>query len=257
MEIMKISIIIPAHNEENIIEKTIKKTYDVLNKIYYNYEIIVIDDNSDDKTGEISDRLSRKYKTIKTFHKKGKKKGPTDLGSAIKFGLKRYSGDIVIPFMGDLSDDPKDIIKLIKKVMEGYDVVCGSRFIKGSKIIGYPKTKMLCNRFYNRLFALLFSLNVKDISNAFKAYRREIFKNIKPESNGFEVTSEIVLKAHINRYRIAEVPVSWHDRNNRGESKFGSFISPKFLFFKLPKIGYHYGSMSLKIWFKFILSRFD
>ena len=160
---MKISVIIPVHNEEEIIEKTIKKTYEVLTRNKYDYEIIVVDDNSDDKTEKILNKLSKRNKRIRSFHKKYRNKGPTGLGSAIKFGIKYCSGDIVVPLMGDLSDNPNDIPKLIKKIKEGYDVVCGSRFIAGSKIIGYPKIKMLCNRFYNRLFAFLFFLDVEDI----------------------------------------------------------------------------------------------
>lgn len=252
---MKISIIIPAHNEEKIIGTTINKLYSIIRRSKYPYEIIAVDDNSNDSTGKIIENLSKKIKTIKPAHKKAKKAGPTGLGSAIKYGLKHSSGDIVIPFMGDLSDDPKDVLKLIDKIMDGYDIVCGSRFIKGGKIIDYPKVKMISNRLYNRLFAFLFQLKVKDISNAFKAYRREIFKTIKPESDGFEITSEIVLKAHINKYKIAEVPVSWHDRGKMGKSKLGSFVSPKFIFFKLPRIGFSYGMLSLKLWFEFIKSR--
>lgn len=249
---MEISIIIPAHNEEKIIETTIKKVYSVIMKTKYSYEIVVVDDNSDDSTSQIIENLSKKIKSIKPLHKKAKKSGPTGLGSAIKFGFRHSSGNIIIPFMGDLSDDPKDVVKLIDKIIEGYDVVCGSRFIKGSKINGYPTIKMICNKAYNRLFTFLFRLRVKDISNAFKAYRRKIFKSIKLESNGFEITSEIFLKAYINGYKITEVPVSWRDRGNIGESKLGSFISPKFIFLKLPRIGFAYVIISLKLWLNFI-----
>jgi len=252
---MKISIIVPAHNEERVIENTLNKIYDIMRRTKYSYEIIVVDDNSDDNTGQIIENLSKKIKTIKPVHKKAKRCGPTGLGSAIKFGLKHSSGNIVIPFMGDLSDDPKDIVKLIDKATEGYDVVCGSRFIKGGKIIGYPKIKMISNRAYNRFFAFLFRLNVKDISNAFKAYRREVFKSINLESDGFEITSEIVLKAHVNKHRITEVPVSWHSRSKGGKSKLGSFVSPKFIFLKLPRIGFSYGMLSLGLWFKFVKNR--
>jgi hypothetical protein len=252
---MKISIIIPVHNEENIIKDTINGVYDIMKKTKYSYEIIAVDDNSNDKTGQVINNLSNKIKTIKPLHKKNEKNGPTGLGSAIKFGLKNCNGDIIIPFMGDLSDDPKDIIKLINKIMEGYDIVCGSRFIKGSKINGYPLMKMISNRIYNKIFAFLFQLGVNDFSNAFKAYKKEIFKMIIPESDGFEITSEIVLKAHINKNKITEIPVSWHNRTKGGESKLGSFMSPKFLFLKLPRIGFSYGMLSLKLWFKFIKNR--
>jgi len=250
---MKISIIIPAHNEEKIIEKTIKKTYYLLSKNNYNFEIIVVNDNSDDKTGEIIDTLSKIHKKIRVLHKKSNIKGPTGIGSALQFGFKHCKGDIIIPLMGDLSDDPNDISKLVNKIFEGFDVVCGSRFIKGSKIIDYPKIKMLCNRLYNRLFAFLFSLHVKDISNAFKAYRKNVIDMTKPKSKNFDITAEILLKAHILEFKISEVPVSWHGRI-KGESKFASF-SLVSVFTKIPRIGYQYGILALRLWLKFLSNR--
>lgn len=252
---MKVSIIIPAHNEEKIIQNTLIKVRNAMKESKLDYEIIAVDDNSNDNTGLAIDNLSKKMSNIKSVHKKAKKKGPTGLGAAIKFGFKYSSGNIIIPFMGDLSDNPKVIPRFVKKINEGYGVVCGSRFIKGGKLFGYPLLKLIANRLYNRLFAFLFHLDIKDISNAFKAYRREVFAATKPESDGFEITSEIVLKAHIKRYRIIEVPVSWHDRDNIEKSKFGSFISPTFILFKLPRIGVSYGKLSLLLWFKFVLSR--
>jgi glycosyltransferase involved in cell wall biosynthesis len=249
---MKISIIIPAHNEEEIIEKTIKKTYDVLNKSMYNFEILVVDDNSSDKTGEIIESLSKTYKNIKPLHKKSKLMGPGGMGSALRFGFNNCKGDVVIPLMGDLSDDPNDIPKLVNKILEGYDVVCGSRFLKGSVVTNYPFIKLICNRLYNKLFASLFFLNVQDISNAFKAYKKEVLLKVGPESKGFEITSEIVLKAHIQKFKISEVPVSWRGRDNENESKFGSFNSIRFIIFRLPKIGFSYFKPSLKLWLKFL-----
>ena len=247
---MKVSVIIPAHNEEKVIEKTLKKTLDVLKRAKFAYEIILVDDNSNDKTGEVAEKLSRKNKRIKILHKKARKKGPTGMGSALKFGFKHSTGDILIPFMGDLSDDPRHIPKLVNKLLDGYDVVCGSRFIKGGHLKDYPKAKFLINRLWNNVFDFLFGLGITDTSNAFKAYRREVIKKIKPKSNGFDITAEIVLKAHILKFKIIEVPVSWHGRT-KGESKFGSF-SFIYTITKIPKIGYQYGTLALKLWFKFL-----
>jgi len=253
---VKVSVIIPAHNEEKLIEKTIKRIYDIMTKSGYNYEILVIDDNSNDKTGLIIERLSKINKKIIPIHKKTRTKGSSGLGSALRFGFKYCSGDIIIPFMGDLSDNPKDVPKLVNKILDGYDVVCGSRFIEGSTIAGYPNLKLLCNRIYNRLFAFLFHMKIKDISNAFKAYRKNVLKIAKPKSRGFEITSEIVLKSHIYGFKITEVPVGWRKREKEGgESKFGSFHSPRFIIFKLVRIGFSYVKLTLSLWFKFLSSK--
>jgi glycosyltransferase involved in cell wall biosynthesis len=252
---MKISIIVPAHNEEKIIGKTLSSLFRTLEKSKLNYEIVAVDDNSDDNTLKIMKRFARKSKKIKVAHKKLERKGPSGLGSALTFGFAHAKGDVLIPFMGDLSDDPKDVIKLVKKIEEGYDIVCGSRFIKGGKAIGYPFLKFIAHRIYNKFFSFIFGLGLEDFSNAFKAYRRKIFDSIKIESKGFEFNAEVLLKAHILGYKIAEVPVSWYGRKE-GMSKLGSF-SPTlgFILLRLPRIGWQYGKVALKLYFKFIFSR--
>jgi len=251
---MKLSIVIPVHNEEQIIEKTIKTVISCLRN--YNYEIIVVNDNSNDSTGKILDFLTKKYNKIKVIHKINTKPGPTGLGSALKYGFKAASGEIIIPLMGDMSDNPKDIIKFVNKIENGYDVVCGSRFIKGSKISDYPAIKYLCNRLYNKLFSFLFILDTNDISNAFKAYRREVIDTVKPTSRGFEITAEIVLRACIHGFRIGQVPVSWRERTSEeGKSKFVSFNSFRSIFLKLPTIGFIFFIMSFKFWIIFLIKQ--
>ena len=253
MILMKFSVIIPAHNEDKIIERTIKTVVKGLKN--YNYEIIAVDDNSNDSTGRILDSLSKKYKNLKAVHKVSQKVGPTGLGSALTFGFSHATTQILIPFMGDLSDDPRDIPKLVEKIEEGYDVVCGSRFTEKVSITDYPPVKMFVNRLWNNAFAFLFGLRIKDISNAFKAYRALVVKKTKPKSKGFEITAEITLKARIAGYKITEVPVSWSGRKREeGESKFGSF-SFKFVFSKLPVIGYRYGKLALSLWMGFLSER--
>jgi dolichol-phosphate mannosyltransferase len=157
--------------------------------------------------------------------------------------------------MGDLSDDPEDIIKLVNKIEEGFDVVCGSRFIKGGKATDYPVIKLIAHRSYNKFFAFIFGLDLEDLSNAFKAYRRVIFNSILIESDGFEFGVEVLLKAHILGFKIAEVPVRWFNRR-AGMSKLGAF-SPTlgFIFTGLPKIGWTYGKLASKLYAKYIFSK--
>ena len=251
---MKISVVIPGHNEQDIIPKTISLTYNTLEKTKYDFEIVIVDDNSNDNSPKVLDVIAKKNKKVKILHKKSSVIGPTGLGSALVFGFKKCTGDVVIPLMGDMSDDPKEIPRFIKKIEEGNDVVAGSRFIHGAKLTGYPTTKMIVNRVYNRIFAILFLMKVTDISNAFKAYRKEVIQLANPKSKGFEITSEIVLKARVAGMKIDEVPVTWSSRKDESKgSKFGSFKSLKFIFIKLPQIGYNYGMLSLKLWIQFLL----
>lgn len=245
---MKISVVIPAHNEERIIERTLTSVSQALDNHKVDYEIIAVDDNSNDNTLELMKEVARLNERIKPVYKGSRKPGPTGEGSALMFGFNHSMGDIIVSFLGDLSEDPEDIPKLLRKMDENYDLVCGSRFIEGGKVKNYPAIKLLMNRLWNRGFAFLFGLNIRDISNAFKAYKREVIESVKPRSPGFEFPAETVLKAHLQGFRICEVPVSW-----RGREK-AEGIS-KFTFVKTPRIGYYYILMGLRLWFKLLLKR--
>jgi glycosyltransferase involved in cell wall biosynthesis len=254
MGFMTLSIVIPFHNEEKNVGSTIKKLYSFFKSHKLKGEIIAVDDRSADSTGRILDSLSKKYGILKVLHRKGDSHD-VEVGYAIRDGINAAKYDIVTIMMGDLSDNPNDILKMIKKINEGYDIVCGSRFIKGSRLVDYPLMKYLMVRIYNFTFPVIFGLKVKDFSNAFKSYRGDVFKKVKLESKEFEITAEMLLKAHIYGYKITEVPVSWVNRKS-GESKLGTFnLSFQFLFLKLPRIGFRYGMVALKLYFIYLISR--
>ncbi len=233
---LKISIVVPAHNEEENLHNLVGKLIPVLEKHRetQNFELILVDDNSTDSTPIIIDELEKNNPRIIAVHR-------TDapgFGNAIKTGFKNATGDVVIPLMADLSDDPYDVPELVKKIEEGYDIAYGSRFCKGGSTNGYPLPKMLANRAFNNTVRLLFGIRHRDITNAFKAYRKEVLDAIgidNIEANGFDMTVEIPLKAHILGFRSAEVPVSWHGRE-RGEAKL-----------KLSENGPRYGLRLLKM----------
>lgn len=214
-----ISLVIPAHNEEENIHDLLRELLPVLNKHIEtrDYELVIVNDNSTDDTGSLIDDLSKKNHRIKAVHRTAS----PGFGNAVKEGLRNASGDIVIPVMGDLSDNPEDIPKLVRKINEGYDIAYGSRFIEGGGTDGYPQAKMVANRTFNNFVRLLFGIKHKDVTNAFKAYRKEVFKSIgidKLKASGFDLTVEIPLRAHIMGFSSAEVPVTWHGRK-KGKAK--------------------------------------
>jgi hypothetical protein len=142
--------------------------------------------------------------------------------------------------MGDLSDSPEDISRLVSKIEDGYDIAYGSRFVDGGSLNGYPRSKMLANRSFNNLVRFAFGIPYKDVTNAFKAYRREVLDAIgidNIDANGFDLTVEVPLKAHILGFKGVEVPVSWNGRK-RGEAKL-----------KLSRNGSIYGKRLLKLFF--------
>lgn len=232
----KISIVIPAHNEEDNLHNLLDKLIPVLEQHVEtkDFELVFVDDNSTDLTPAIIDEFTEKDSRIRAVHRTG----TPGFGNAIKTGFKSASGDVIIPIMADLSDDPNDIPKLVRKIEEGYDIVYGSRFCSGGSTDGYPLPKMLANRAFNNTVRLMFGIRHKDVTNAFKAYRKEVLDTIgidNLEANGFDITVEIPLKAHIIGFSSAEVPVLWHGRK-RGEAKL-----------KLSENGHRYGMRLLRM----------
>jgi dolichol-phosphate mannosyltransferase len=115
--------------------------------------------------------------------------------------------------MADGSDSPDDIVKYYEKLLEGYDCVFGSRFIKGSKVIDYPYHKLVLNRLANWFIKILFRLKFNDVTNAFKAYRRHAIQGVRPIiSYQFNLTVELPLKAIVRGYSYTVVPISWKNR---------------------------------------------
>jgi uncharacterized protein (TIRG00374 family) len=216
---LSVSIVIPAHNEEDNIEQVVEHIIPVLRTapVISSYELILVDDNSRDSTGEIIDRLTREDPHIHGVHRCDS----PGFGNAIKAGFVVASGEVIIPVMGDLSDDPEDIVRLVEKISEGYDIAYGSRFVKGGELHGYPWQKLIANRLFNNSLRLSFGIPHRDITNAFKAYRKEVLDEIRVynlESTGFDLTIEIAMKAHIAGFSSVEVPVRWYDRT-AGEAK--------------------------------------
>jgi uncharacterized protein (TIRG00374 family) len=235
---MKISCVVPAHNEESNLENLITRLVPVLesHEATKNYELILVNDNSTDNTAAIINSLARENPHIKPVHRSS----VPGFGNALKEGFRNAEGDLVIPVMGDLSDDPQDIPKLVKKIEEGYDIAYGSRFIQGGAAEGYPALKLFANRLFNNTVRFLFGIAHKDVTNAFKAYKRVVLDAIgieHMEAEGFDLTVELPLKAHILGFRSVEVPVTWHGRE-RGVAKL-----------KLSENGFVYGKRLLKLFF--------
>jgi len=211
----KLSVVIPAHNEEGHIEKTVRAFHEELEKEHINHEILVVNDNSKDGTEEILKKMSAENHEIRYVNNSP----PNGFGFAVRKGLENFSGDCVAIVMADLSDRPEDLVKFYRKMNEGYDCVFGSRFIKGGKVIDYPTLKYYLNRFTNTIIRILFGIRYNDVTNAFKLYSREAVDGTKPFlSHHFNLTVELPLKAIVRGYSYAVVPNYWTSRKE-GESK--------------------------------------
>lgn len=235
MNQLKYSIVIPAYNEEENIKPTITTIIQALKEENIPFEIVVVNDNSKDKTPEIVKEMQKNNPEVVLVNRTP----PGGFGRAIRTGLDNFTGDVVAIVMADLSDDPVDIIKYYRKIEEGYDCVFGSRFIKGSKVVDYPFKKLYINRIVNKMIQLMFWTSHNDLTNAFKAYRSHVIKSIVPlRASHFNITLEISLSALIRGYKITSVPINWYGR------KWG--VSN----LKLRAMGRRYLATLMMVWFQ-------
>lgn len=219
---MRLSIIVPAHNEEDNIAEVVARIEDALN---LNYELIIVNDHSRDQTASIVKGLSKKYQNIRLVENTLEK----GFANAIKTGFLNADGDLIIPLMADLCDDLSTIPLMVAKISDGYDVVCGSRYIKGGARLGGSQVKGFFSSFVGRSLACLLGIPTHDIANAFKMYRKDVIDNIYIQAKGFEVSMEIPLKAYYKGYKIAEVPTIWRERE-KGKSSFKMLkLTPSYL----------------------------
>jgi len=208
---MKLSVVIPAKDEEKSIEHTIGQLVGVLQEEQIDFEIIVVNDNSRDATARIVERMSAEDARIVAVNRTP----PAGFGRAVRDGLSNITGDAAAIFMADLSDSPKDLVQYYRKLQEGYDCVFGSRFMRGSSVEGYPRLKLLVNRLGNLFIQVLFFTANNDITNAFKAYRKEVIEAVTPlTADYFNITVELPLKAITRGFSYTTVPISWHGRKH-------------------------------------------
>ena len=213
---MKLSIVIPAHNEEGSIEETVLAFHGELALEKIPHEILVVNDNSKDATENILKKLSKKIPEVRYVNNQP----PNGFGFAVRCGLENFEGDCVAVVMADMSDRPVDLVAYYRKMTQGnYDAVFGSRFMKGGKTIDYPRTKLFLNRFTNGIIRILFGVRYNDVTNAFKLYKKETLEGLKPFlSHHFNLTVELPLKVIVRGYSYGVVPNYWTNRK-AGESK--------------------------------------
>ncbi|MBN3040262.1 MAG: glycosyltransferase family 2 protein [Candidatus Omnitrophica bacterium] len=209
---MKISIIIPAHNEEEIIADTIEQ---IENGLDMEHKIIVINDHSSDSTREKVIDLMKKYPNINLID--------NDVGrgfaDALRKGFLTCDTEYVIPVMADLCDDVATIKKMYEKMLEGYDLVCGSRYSPGGRRQGGPRLKGLLSCMAGRSLSWLIKIPTNDLPNAFKMYKKKVIDSLEITSKSFEISMEIALKAYFAGFKISEVPTVWKSRT-KGTSDF-------------------------------------
>jgi dolichol-phosphate mannosyltransferase len=239
---MKLSVVIPAHNEAESIGETVASTAAELERAGIEYEILVIDDASGDATSDVVQSIARHNPNVRC----ARSHLPPGFGHAVRAGLELYTGDAVAIMMADLSDSPRDLVLYYRVLEQGYDCAFGTRFGSGGRVIGYPRLKLVLNRIVNLGIRMLFQHGYNDTTNAFKAYRRYAIDQIQPLlSNHFNLTVEMPLKAIVRGFNFAVVPMTWTNRRY-GTSKL-----------RLQEMGSRYAFIVLYVWLEHHLSRGD
>ncbi len=212
---MKLSVLIPAHNEEGNVARAVKAVSQKLIEEKIDHEILVVNDHSTDGTHEALESLAKEIPNF-FFYENEDLAG---FGRAVRFGFGRFKGDCVAVMMADLSDSPEDLVAFYRAMLEGTDCVFGSRFIRGGQTMDYPPLKLALNRLANELTRIVFAIPYNDFTNAFKLYRRTTIQGLQPLlSAHFNLTLELPLKAVVRGYSYKVLPNSWTNRKS-GESK--------------------------------------
>ncbi len=211
---MKLSLVIPTYNEKENIQKLVRLIHEEFEKKDISGEIIVVDDNSPDKTGEILENLKKEIHELAVIHRKGK----LGLSSAVLEGWKIAKGDVLGVMDADLSH-PVEKIKELFWAIEGgeADFAIGSRYVKGGKIEGWnfkrkamSKTATLLARVYTK---------VKDPMTGFFMIKKKCIKDVQLNPKGFKILLEVIIKG--NYKNIKEVPITFTNRVE-GKSKAGT-----------------------------------
>jgi dolichol-phosphate mannosyltransferase len=232
----------PARDEEASLPATVRAIHQTFVRAGVPHELVVVDDGSRDSTWQVLQTLRQEVPTLAPVQNSG----PHGFGRAVIHGLNHSQGDAVVIMMADASDSPDDAVKYWHLLNEGCDCVFGSRFIKGGKIIDYPRLKLLVNRLANFLVRVGFHIPLNDTTNAFKAYRRTVIEGCRPFlAAHFNLTVELPLKAIVRGFNYRITPISWQNRQS-GQPKL-----------KIKEMGSRYFFICAYVWLEKYFSRGD
>jgi len=197
-----ISVFFPCYNEQQNVTRTVENALGVLNTLEADFEIIIVDDGSSDRTGQIADEIAGRENRIKVVHH------PRNLGygAALQSGFKAASKELVFYTDGDGQFDINEMPPLLP-LMEQYDIVSCYRLNRRDPLI--RKINAWC---WTKLICLLFDLKLRDIDCAFKLYKREVFDHIELSSTGALIDAEILARAARRGYRITQQGVHHYPR---------------------------------------------
>tara|TARA_Y100000590_G_scaffold320930_1_gene363324 strand:- start:132 stop:845 length:714 start_codon:yes stop_codon:yes gene_type:complete len=217
---MKILIITPTYNESKNIVTLVEKVL----KLDPRYSLLVVDDNSPDGTGKIVKELQKEYENLHIAERDKK----TGLGTAYIHGFKwalKNDYDIIVQIDADLSHNPEDIPRLIKR-LDDNDLVIGSRYTSGVSVVNWPIRRLLLSYYANLYSRLVTGMHIKDSTGGFKAWKSEVLEKVELDdirSQGYSFQIEMNFRTWSKGFNIVEEPIIFIDRTI-GESKMSGAI---------------------------------
>lgn len=200
---MLLTIVMPAYNEGEVIEKTVRLIHE---KVRGPFELLVVYDFEQDSTVPVVQKAQSQYKNVKLVRNMYKRGAL----NAIKTGIAKARGEAVCVMMADLTDEPETLNDMVEKYQQGFDIVSGSRYMKGGHQVGGPFTKQLMSRAAGISLHYIAGIPTFDPTNSFRLYSQRFLKKTKIESNGgFELGIELTVKAYFGGYKVTEVPTTW------------------------------------------------
>lgn len=209
-------IVIPTYNELTNIEK-------LINDIFILYErdidILVVDDNSPDGTGDFVEQLSKQNQRVNVLRRPKKMGLGTAYCDGFKFALAR-DYDFIFEMDADYSHNPGEIINFLN-AMEKFDLVVGSRYLTGVSVINWPISRVLLSYSANKYTQIITGLPIHDCTSGYKCFKRKVLESInldKIKSNGYAFQIEMTFKAWKKGFKVGEIPIIFIDRQ-KGKSK--------------------------------------
>ncbi|MEK7403844.1 MAG: glycosyltransferase [Acidobacteriota bacterium] len=215
---MKLSVLIPVYNERTVVERSLAQVLAAPLPENMERELIIVDDCSTDGTGAILQRLAEAEPAIRLFrHQRNQGKG-----AAVRTAIQQAAGDFAIIQDADLEYDPSEYPRMLRPLLDGHaDAVFGSRYLAGEQTRVLPFRHSMINKCLTLLSNLFCNLNLTDMETCYKAFRTDLLKSIPIRSNRFGFEPEIVMKSAKRKFRIYEVPISYHGRTYEEGKKIG------------------------------------
>lgn len=218
-----VSLVLPAFNEEAILEQNVARIYRYLKTLdgQYEWEVLIINDGSTDKTGAIADAVAESVPNMSVYHHKVNR----NLGTALRTGFNNSKGDYVVVLDIDLSYAPEHIEKLLSKIQDSEaDMVIASPYMKGGTSTAVPQVRLFLSKTVNFLMRQASRLDIWTFTGMVRAYKGDFIRAVNTKSSTFDINSEIILKAYILRATVVEIPahLDWSEQNELGTARKSS-----------------------------------